>query len=791
MSFTASLLLSVVLTVQPDSGLRLVNPHYVTVDATLTCGDAQRAVRLAPQEVQDLSMALCAAPVLDATLPLTVLETSIDDAVEWQRDVSSDTECGTAAMAVPLYACASGVAIASVTHSQGASYRWTATGATILEGMGGNRVVVQLTDPKTATLTCVITSADCTRTATGAISIREPLVVEELNVPTGINVNVPVTLTWSFEAGATPDTQMLLGDAFTEAVSLPGSARSYTFTPQQTGTRTVELLAGYGPHLVAAPKQRRRAVGGSVSATQCPSIRKSGSMEVRGCGGERAVLTAPRDVGAGETFKAFVNVDSGQKVEWSVENGSFDSIVSTGERAQVRAGTSGTLKLTARVERSPGCFAIADTEMPIILPAGQCAIVPTAQLALMNHDCDTATVSATFTGTPPFAGTWSDGTEFRTPSKLTTHRFTKPGVYGITRFRDGSCFGTLGGTVEVEALRASVNLQNISGSCGTNTLRATFGGVPPFSGHWSDGQTFTTSENVLERTVPGGRDWAVSARHASCAQLTLSKWIKLLPAPSVAVHGSGLCQILPDQGLTVGSVFTGGAPPYRLEWSNGLVTTGNDPHLWQKFPATTSSVEYQLVRATANGCEVGIERPTVSIKYRQRPVIAPIDRFNVLCVGQRHLQKLSVPPSPGAILRWDASSVGYISRGQGTQEVEFTADSPGWTKLSLATTYPDNICPYETTARESWYFSPPVWIDNLRFEPSTIKAGGTARLRYDHNNVAASWALYLPPDRKSDWNDINYTVTDTKGPGTFFIRMIWTDPCSGNYEETATLTITN
>ena len=123
-------------------------------------------------------------------------------------------------------------------------------------------------------------------------------------------------------------------------------------------------------------------------------------MDVRGCGGERAVLTVPRDVGAGETFKALVNADAGQKVEWSVENGSFDSISSSGDRAQVRAGTSGKLKLIVRVERSPGCFAIADTELPILLQAAQCAIVPTALLAVTKRDCGSAIVSATFTGTP-------------------------------------------------------------------------------------------------------------------------------------------------------------------------------------------------------------------------------------------------------------------------------------------------------------------------------------------------------------------------------------------------------
>jgi hypothetical protein len=767
--------------------LRLLNPHATPVDASLLCDGGAQSVRVEARDVADLGSG---CSFVDALLPLKVLETSVEEGEEWQRDVGSEADCGGAAMAVPLFACKSGVATAAVEAVDGASYQWNAQGATILEGAGTHRVVVQLTDPKTATLTCVITTAECTKTALGTLSIREPLVVRELNVPTGINVDQPVTLTWSYEGSATPVTQLLTGTAFAAPVPLAGNVRSHTFTPRQTGTRTVELHASYATQVAEPPKKRRRAVGGSVIATQCPSVRTSRTMEVRGCGVKNAIITAPADIGAGESFEALVNVDDDQKVEWSVENGSFDWISHFGERAQVRAGASGILKISARIERTPSCFASTEVELPIILPAGQCAIVPTAQLALTTHDCDSATVRADFTGTPPFSGIWSDGTQFVTNSMLAIRKFSRAGTYGITRFHDSSCFGTVSGTPSIDALRTTVLLAKAGGSCGNHVLRATFAGVPPFTGRWSDGQTFTTSDFTIERTVRGGDTWSVIAHDSVCAQNGSSRAIELPPPPRVSVHGWGLCQILPNQGVTVGSVFVGGEPPYRLEWSNGLVTTGNNPHLWQQFPPTTSSVEYDLVRAFANGCEVDIESSKVSIIHRQSPVIAPRDRHNVLCVGQPHLQKLSVPPSPGAILEWSANGVGIIYRGQGQQEVEFVGNSPGWTQLSLKTTYPDHVCAFETTSKDEWYFSPPVWIDNLRFEPSTIKAGGTARLRYDHNNVAASFALHFPPDRMSDWNHTYFTVTDTHGPGTFTIRMVWTDPCSGDYEETATLTIT-
>lgn len=118
MSFTASLLLSVALTVQPDSGLRLVNPHYVVVDATLTCGDTPRVVRLAPQEIQDLPMALCAAIVLDATLPLLAFET---DGESEQRIVGVEDACAPVTMSLPLFGCERGTATASVPLIDGAT----------------------------------------------------------------------------------------------------------------------------------------------------------------------------------------------------------------------------------------------------------------------------------------------------------------------------------------------------------------------------------------------------------------------------------------------------------------------------------------------------------------------------------------------------------------------------------------------------------------------------------------------------------------------------------------------
>lgn len=782
-----AILATLALSLQPDVAVRLLNPNDVAAQAVLSCEEGVRNVRLEARDIADVE----GCTDLQSLLPLIALETSFDGARDWQHAVASNAECGTVPVAVPLFACKSGVGTAYVAPVDGAAYEWTAQGATILEGGATHRVQVQLTDPKTATLTCVIRTTKCTRTATGVIAVREPIVIKDFVVPASANSGQPVTIRWSYEPGREPATQLLSGDAFPTNVTLDAAARSYTFTPGSTGSRNVELHATYARQLVLGAKPvRRRAMGGTpATASECPSARASSKMEVRGCGAAEPSMTVPFDIGAGETFEALVDVEDGQKVEWSVENGSLTPTSPFGERINVTAGATGKLRLSVRIERTPGCFASSSADLDIILPVNQCAVVPTATMTLGSQSCDRVRVTVAFTGTPPFAGEWSDGTPFRTSSRLTTYEFREAGTYGITRFRDASCFGTVQSTAAVEQLRPRAQLA-ASSTCGTHRLVATFAGVPPFSGFWSDAQPFTTSAHVLERTVTGGGTWSIRVGDAVCSALSESKVVLVSPPPRATIHGYGLCQFLPNQGVMVGIQMTNGTGPYVIEWAHGVVTTNYADYFWQSLPGTTNPVmEYQVTRARAGACEAEVFYPIARVLYRPRPVIAPMNEHNVNCVFEPQRTRLAVPPPEGAQILWSVVGVGGVIQGHDAIEMTFTSGVPGWARVAVKTTYADRFCPAEATGPE-WYFSPPVVISNVRFEPSTIKRGGTARLRFEDNKVGFSYYFEVQPDRARDWNQSTYVFTDTIGPGTFVLSMIWNDPCSGDHTGTATLTIT-
>jgi hypothetical protein len=135
---------------QPDSGLRLVNPHPIAVDATLSCAGSSRDLRLDAHAVADLAVEpLCTSPTLESTLRLLTLETRGEAT---QRGTSNDEGCAPVTMSAPLFACARGVATASVPPVEGATYSWTAANATITGATNTSRVTVNLGDTETAKL---------------------------------------------------------------------------------------------------------------------------------------------------------------------------------------------------------------------------------------------------------------------------------------------------------------------------------------------------------------------------------------------------------------------------------------------------------------------------------------------------------------------------------------------------------------------------------------------------------------------------------------------------------------
>ena len=780
------------LTILAALALRLANPNDVAVDATLQCGGESRLVRLAAREVRDFDSC---TPV-SAALPLLAFSTTHEDGREWlvedrQSCLSSTSACGSAAMAVPLFACRNGEANAYVQPVDGATYTWTVEGATITDGGGTNRVNLRLGSESMVKLSVAITTSACTTTASGVISVREPIEVRELVVPASAEANQPVTVRWSYAPGREPASQILLGSAFVQPVVLHAQQRSHTFTPATAGARTVELRASYANSiLVASPKRRRASSGTVVAASECPSARVTRNIDIRGCSVAEPLLDAPEDVAAGEVFGVSTAVENGDEVEWIAENGTIRSTSPFGESAVVQAGPSGKVVVTARVQRAGGCIAAASAEVPIIVAAAQCSRAPQVAVTLLGQDCNTVRVLATFTGTPPFVGEWADGTAFRTSSNTLVHQFRGAGTFTMRKFRDASCYGNVTAAPTLARLQPRALLSG-SNSCSVGKLTAKLEGVPPFSGAWSDGQTFTTSESTIERTVGPGT-WSIASLTDSVCNVPSSSTAWTVPAPPQAtITAVPWC---PSNSLpTFSPKITGGMLPYVVYWSDGVVTRSDaNGYLWRTFPETRDPVKtYDMVRVTANGCEAElVGNVTATVLFRESGWLGYGGSTHCVATDVTK-QLLSVPSTPGALVTWKFTNQDVkIVSGQNTSQLTFRAEKALKSDVVIETSYPDGLC-RRVSAPYSVEFRGPSNVKAVQVEPSTIPRYGSAQFIMALEGTPETLSVQAARGRVSLIDCCRGAYHDTVGtPGQVPITVKWSDPCLGPRETTVMVTIT-
>lgn len=719
------------------------------------------------------------------------------------RLAASESACDAPALSVPAFACRNGVATAYVEPVDGGTYAWSIEGATILSGADSHRVTLQLTDPNVVKLRVMRGGKGCAVEASGIIQVREPIVVKELDVPAEVPADQPVTLRWSYEPGREPNAQLLTGDAFAQPVPLPAAQRSYSFTPRTSGARTIELRASYERTIVTAPapaRRRRAASGAMTAASECPAAMRSAKMNVTGCSESPIDIDTPDDVRAGSAFHA--SLPLGGEVEWSVENGTIQSTSPLKETIEVVAGTGGKVSIRARIELRPGCFVSSEAEVPIIVGTEQCPVPPSATLAVAARDCDSARVVASFTGTPPFAGRWSDGREFRTAGNVVTNDFILPGTYDITEFRDSACFGNVT-PVHVETLRPSVRIEELSNSCGVVRLAATFTGTPPFDAVWSDWEPIHTMERRIERTVrmPGGyddpREWQIhNFRDANCDFAPASNILRPAPVPVAGIFGAGpYCQTSPHGGPTVmvsghrgnGLGFSG---PIVAEWTDGTVSSSTTNVATRTLPpVSTPTATFELQRVTFAGCEADLEGTTVTVLNRPTAHVEKISRTSP-CVGEPVTARIASPVSPEAVLRWSARGQYALNASPlDGDEFTFTSRDRGFVWLSLATEHRDGQCNGKTAETE-FFFTHPTEPVGARLDPDVIPAGGVTRIVWENSTFHA--AIIVPPDRASGLTPptlhTRATFVDKVGPGIVPITLQWND-CRGAHTKTLTLTI--
>ncbi|HEY0372640.1 MAG TPA: hypothetical protein VGD79_11600, partial [Thermoanaerobaculia bacterium] len=510
----------------------------------------------------------------------------------------------------------------------------------------------------------------------------------------------------------------------------------------------------------------------------------------------------PASVDAGTTFEARAILEEGEQAEWSVENAAVvDANAATG-RATIRAGENGEVKMTVRIIRG-ACTRSATAAASVVPAAKQCPVSPNATLTLASQNCGGAVVKAAFTGTPPFRGTWSDGSSFNTPQSSLEHTFSEAGTYGLTGFRDASCIGAVSGAPKVETLRAKVKLEALNGACTTGKLVAKFTGTPPFTFKWTgpypvNDWTTTNAREVVRDLQPGQEGtWRIEGvSDALCSQTSTGNAIEIQHPPKVEVLPGPMCQY-GDFDPPKLFVRASGQQPYSVTWSDGVVTTSNTWNFTRTVPKPTAPlVTYKIVSASASGCIAELGDDTVTVSYRPTPRIDAASIEPLLCPGEIATATLEKLPAPEATIVWTVPG-GEILSGQGTPTITYRATSVTDSLIRAEAVYPDGACmTFDHVPTRFHGISEP---EDFKVNPGKIAPGQPAMLTFTiDENISATSIGIAPKSREKELTVLTCKTgqciayfKDATGPGTVtFELQYWGDCIASGYKSVyTTLTI--
>jgi hypothetical protein len=706
-------------------------------------------------------------------------------------------------MSAPLFACKNGKATAAVPEIADAIYNWTVEGGTITGGAGTPRVEIALTSAPQASLTCTITTHDCTSVVTGIISVRDPLVIASVSGPPSVDQNAPVTLTWSYGGTTTPASQVLSGDAFPEPVVLSASERSYTFTPQSSGMKSIDLFASYATAVTgtqpATGGKRRSAGHSTVGATACPDAHASVKVEVRGCLVARPRINAPASTFAGMNFDASTILGAGETAHWSATGATILS--AEGNRVRLRADQEGTAKLTVRVERDPACFSESTANVSVRPRSEACPVTPAAKVELAGQSCDRATLKVTFTGRAPFHARWSDSAApFISSMDTITREVTTPGTYTLYDFGDDSCPGTVTGAVPYERYLPGVKLETVGGSCTNAKVVARFTGQAPFTGKWRGGEWFTTSASQVTIDNPAVGSYQLEVlRDSRCpTNDAVSETVQILQPAPVARMADHYCQLYPPDphvNPTVAVIFDSNMaqPPYKVWWSDGVVTSSDSP-IHGRYDTTLKVGEtktYEITRAATGQCEALVPVRTTVSSFRPPAQIDTSKTQRVVCVNAVGSAALSYVP-PGAQLVWEILPAGQVLSGQGTSAITYSVPQAGDVKVQATTKYPDGACS-SSNSYETVLCMAPSSVTDFRADATTIKPGGFVKVRFTLGNLGNVEGWAVNPDRPGSVvlngcpnGECSATFIDTTNlPGKVRLELHYSNHCDTHYKTAA------
>lgn len=635
---------------------------------------------------------------------------------------------------VPVAACKSGTATAAVFGVAGATYAWTVDGGTIAGDAAGDRINISLGTNTTATASVTVTSGGCVSHGNGVIALHDPFNVRIAAIPAA-HAGEPLTISWAYDNGA-PAHQTISGADFGN-VSLEPSVRSYTYTPQTSGSRQVVIDAALPSQAISAPSgSRQRAVAKSpVSASGCATVRSAMPYTVGLCAEPAVVIDGPASVGPGTSFQLSVRPQPGAVATWTISNGS--PATATGDSVTITAGSTGTVGVNVRLTRG-ACVGQLDRAVDIAAQA--VCNEPKAVVSAGPVGCGSASVNATFTGKPPFSGMWSDGSRFTSGATTLNKMVTMPGNYSIVSFEDAACAGSSSGMAVISAVGPTATIVGKASSCiGTDKVTVQFKGTPPFSGVWRDGTNFLTNEMQIERPVtatgPNGIDYGYDG--TGCLLAVLGSVQGFQP---VTLHALQYC-LSPDFDnvvLIYAAVDSDFVDPVTVTWSDGVTTSSNGVPVYRGPSNPGQTTTYTIVSGhDGSNCPAIIGTPaSVTVN------VSAIPDFELgvgdICTGLTKTASLVTPPPADATVHWFVDN-GSIVSGQGTSSVQYQTGVPGTMVLGCTFTYPDSRCPtsHRGTARID---ADPVGTLNLA--QTQISSGQAVLISFTIDTATWSWYLH-------------------------------------------------
>jgi len=651
----------------------------------------------------------------------------------------------TVTVLAPPSACKSGTATVAVTGVPGATYAWTVDGATIAGDATSDRVNLTFGAKAAATVSVTMTAGGCVSHGNSVIALHDAFNVQVAAVHDA-HASEPLTLSWNYTDGS-PARQTITGSDFGTITLAPG-VRSYTYWPDKSGTKQFVIDAALAAPAGSAPlPSRQRAVATSPAfASSCTLVHAAVPYSVSDCVAPPVLIDVPESVVKGTTFHATVRSQPGALALWTITNGSPET--ATGDDVTITAGTTGNVAVSVQLTRG-ACGDQSARSIPILAEAA--CDHPTVVVSAGAVSCGSAVVNATFTGTPPFKGLWSDNVPFTTSLKSFTRTVKQAGTYSITSFEDLWCAGTASGAAEVPVPGPTVSFTSSGNSCvGTDTITATFTGKPPFTGFWQDDARTPLQTNEMSVTRPifaycstGGGN-IFSGHDGTGCSITVVGSQPIVHIPNKLRVGTD-CPV--GNTTSVWANFDVGAwcyasnslpeGPWTAVWSDGVTTSSNDTNSRQNRRSGPTGTIFTVVSAHNAFCAAEIVNASPPASTDVAPDFTLPDG---VCVGQTQTVSLTTTPPLGAVVTWSVNN-GSIVSGQGTSTMQYLPTFVGPANISCAFSYPiPNHCPL--SLQRSVLVGPIEPFTTLTVSPTETAYGGgePIDLAFTTNIGLVSWS---------------------------------------------------